>query len=251
MGGQALASTVIADAAAAGVYLSDEQWRLIARYRDLVLEWNEQFNLTAIREPAGVEQRLMLDAMRMVPVLDGWLARMNVTRPVRLVDVGSGAGFPGLVLKIVRPDLRIVLVEATGKKVRFLEHVIATLRLDHAEAIHARAEDVGHDQGYRERFDIATARAVASLPALLELCGPLLQTGGVAFFPKSLDLDQELAAGHRAAPLVGMVIEESTILPHSSTRLVTAVKMGYTPARFPRRPGLPAKEPLGGTDPAR
>ncbi|HEV2107194.1 MAG TPA: 16S rRNA (guanine(527)-N(7))-methyltransferase RsmG [Thermomicrobiales bacterium] len=251
MSGHALASSLIADAASFGLSLSADRWEQVARYRDLLLEWNDRFNLTAITEPAGVERRLILDALRMLPILDARVAAMTSKAAVRLVDVGTGAGFPGLALKIARPELDVTLVEATGKKVRFLEHVMVTLGLSGTRAIHARAEDLGHDPSHRAQYDIATARAVASLPALLELCAPLLHPGGLTLFPKSVELDEELEAGRRAAPLVGMTVEPSVILPDSSTRLVTAIKTGVTPSRFPRRAGIPAREPLGGAVPAR
>ncbi len=214
-------------------------------YRRLLLDWNGRFNLTAVTDPIEVERHLFLDALRMVPTLDALLARDGAD-PRRLVDVGSGAGFPGMVLKIVRPELDVTLIEATGKKVGFLAHVIAELGLAGAVALHGRAEELGHDPQHRTAYDLATARAVASLPALLELCAPLLRVGGYAFFPKGTDLAEELAAGERAAPLVGVRIVAAPIVADGTSRLVEVEKVAPTPARFPRRAGLPAHEPLGG-----
>lgn len=245
---RSLLSPIVADSAAIGIALTSVQADQLARYRDLLLAWNDRFNLTAIREPEQVERRLFLDALRMLPEID---RRVGDSTVQKVVDVGTGAGFPGLVFAIVRPSWSMTLIEATGKKVRFLEHVVQELGLPHVSPVHARAEDAGHDPVYRDAFDVAVARAVASLPALLELCAPLLRRGGVAIFPKSASIDEEVAAGRRAAPLVGMQLDGDEILPASSTRLITAVKTGNTPGRYPRRAGIPAREPLHGVVPAK
>jgi 16S rRNA (guanine527-N7)-methyltransferase len=213
-----------------------------AAYRDLLLRWNDRFNLTAIAEPDEVDRRLILDALLMLPAIDA--ATAGIATP-RRIDVGSGAGFPGLALKIARPNLVVTLVEATGKKVWFLRACVEELGLERVEARHARAEDLGHDPAYRGRFDLATARAVATLPALLELCMPFLRSGGRAFFPKGLNIAAELEAGRRAAPLVGARLAGAELLPGGRTTLVVAEKVAPTPARLPRRPGLPSREPLG------
>jgi 16S rRNA (guanine527-N7)-methyltransferase len=201
-----------------------------------------RFNLTAIDDPAEIDRRLILDALLMLPAIDAATAGIETSR---LIDVGSGAGFPGLALKIARPDLFVTLVEATGKKVGFLRTCIEELDLVGVEARHARAEDLGHDPAYRGRFDLATARAVAALPTLLELCMPFVRSGGRAFFPKGLNLAEELEAGRRAAPLVGARLTGAEILPGGQTTLVVAEKVAPTPARVPRRSGLPSREPLG------
>lgn len=240
--------SLAAASASIGVVLSREQHDRFTRYRRLLLAWNDRFNLTAVTDPIEVERRLFLDALRMVPALDDAIRRWGSgADSIALADVGSGAGFPGLALKIVRPALQVTLIEATGKKVAFLQSAIEDLRLDEAVAVHGRAEDIGRDPAYRARFEMVTARAVAALPALLELCVPLLRVGGRALLPKGTDLDDELRAGHRAAPVLGARIDGAVALPGSGTRLVTVTKTGDTPALYPRRPGIPAKEPLGGT----
>lgn len=235
--------------AAPYVTLDPEQVSLFDRYRQMLISWNDRFNLTAITEPDEIDRRLFLDALRMVPALDEAIARTGAKAMPRLADLGAGAGFPGLPLKIARPDLDVTLVEATGKKVRFLEAVISELRLDHAAAVHARAEEVGQDRAYRGRFDLVTARAVASLSVLFELAAPLLRIGGIALFPKGSAIGEELAYGIEAAKIVGLRVESADFLPASETRLVIATKIGETPRRYPRRPGLPNKEPLGGKAP--
>jgi len=231
-------------AASVGAPLNDEQLAQFAAYRDLLIEWNTRFNLTAVTAPHEIDRRLFVDALRMLPALDA-CGRGADGAGGRLVDVGSGAGFPGLPLKIARPGWDVALVEATGKKVAFLIHAIAALGLDGARAIHGRAEDLGHDPAHRGRYDVAVARAVAALPALLELCLPLLRRGGVALFPKGASIADELAAGERAASLLGGRVLGAATLPGGETRLVRVAKVGPTPTRFPRRAGLPAREPLG------
>ena len=233
-----------AAAARAGVVLDAEQLARFDVYRRLLLEWNARFNLTAVTDPIEVERRLFLDALLLVPTVDGLVAAGD-RDPPRLVDVGSGAGVPGLPLKIARPRLDVTLIEATGKKARFLAHVIAELGLGGAFAVHGRAEELAHDPAHRAAYDQATARAVASLPALLELCVPLLRVGGHALFPKGAAIAGELAAGERAAPLVGARVRSAEpVAP--GTCLVTVAKVAPTPRRFPRRAGIPAREPLGG-----
>jgi 16S rRNA (guanine527-N7)-methyltransferase len=154
-----------------------------------------------------------------------------------------------LVLKITRPDIDVTLVEATGKKVGFLEHAIRELKLSGTQAIHARSEELAHDRQHRARYDIVTARAVAALPTLLEFCIPFLRIGGHGIFPKGAEIADELAMGERAAPAVGARIVGSELLPTGEgepvTRMIIAVKIELTPDRFPRRAGVPVKDPLG------
>jgi 16S rRNA (guanine527-N7)-methyltransferase len=226
-------------------FLTPDQYAKVVAYRDLLLEWNQRFNLTAITDPELVERRLFLDAWQMLPAID----EATGGEAARLIDVGTGAGFPGLALKIARPALEVTLLEATGKKVSFLRHVIDALGLTGVEALHGRAEELAHDPARRERYDLATARAVAYLPAVIELCTPFLRIGGRALFPKSSDLDQELREGRRAAKTLGVTIVSADPLPEIEgeqvTRLVIVDRMERTPPRYPRRAGIPAREPLG------
>ncbi len=230
-----------------GVALDTEALARFARYRDLLLQWNAEHNLTAIRDAEGIERKLFLDALAMTPALDRALDR--APRPTagspRLVDVGAGAGFPGIPLKIARPDLNLTLIEATAKKVAFLNEVIADLGLDETRAVHGRAEDLGQDQAYRESYHVATARAVATLPVLLEYVIPMLNVGGTALLPKGLEIDDELRSGKRAAVALGAEIVSADRLPVAGTRLVVTVKVNRTPAAYPRRTGIPSRSPLG------
>jgi 16S rRNA (guanine527-N7)-methyltransferase len=236
------------DAAAAhlGVILDPVASRRLGRYRDLLQERNRQFNLTAIHDPHEIERRLFLDALAMIPSLDGIVGqRQSPGQTPRLIDVGSGAGFPGLVLKIVRPQLDVTLIDATAKKVGILAEVIADLQLEAVHAVHGRAEELGQDRAYRQRFDVATARAVAVLPVLLEYVVPFLDVGGVALLPKGVQIADELRQGRRAAAQLGAQIVATETLPVGATRLVVARKVASTPAAYPRRIGAPSQTPLG------
>ena len=231
-------------AAAIGVPLSPPQLTQFASYRALLLEWNARFNLTAITDPAAIEERLFWDALLLLSELDA-LAHDHAPT---LVDIGSGAGFPALPLAIMRPAWSFTLIEATGKKVAFLTAAIAVLALPRVTAVHGRAEDVARDPARRGSWQLATARAVASVPALIELTMPLLRVGGHAVLPKGLELAAELAAGERAADLVGARLERANRVPGTATRIVVVTKTRATPAAYPRRPGIPAREPLGMAD---
>lgn len=222
---------------------SDGQFRLRV-FRDLLLEWNERFNLTAIREPDAVDRVLLLDALRMLPALDAAASESGLRQP-SLIDIGSGGGLPAIPLAICRPTLDVTMVEATGKKVGFLREVIDTIDLGNARAIHARAEELARSNDERERYDLASARAVASLPALVELVAPFLRVGGIALFPKGLAIAGELPAARFACREVGCELVGAVPLAGGETMLVTIRKTSETPNRYPRRPGLPARQPLG------
>lgn len=227
--------------------LPDEAKEQLRTYRDLILHWNQRFNLTAVTDPEAADHRLTGDALRLVPVIDDVLAK----RPnaFRMIDLGTGAGLPGLVLKIARPQLDVTLVDATHKKVRFVQHVIDELGLTGVRTIHGRAEDLGHMIDYRQQFAIGTARAVAALPTLLELLLPLLETDAAFILPKGGDIEDELKQGKRAAHTLGGRIEHAELLPGTPdepvTRVVRGVKIASTPSRYPRRAGIPNREPLG------
>src|SRR5579864_4234060 len=178
-----------------GLELTEQQLEQFLRYRQELLDWNRRINLTAITEPEEVLLKHFLDSLSLLIVYD---------RPkAQLLDIGAGAGFPGLPLKIVQPQWHVVLLEATGKKVTFLQHNIETLQLKNVVAVHGRAEELAHKAGYRASFDVVTARAVASLPTLLEYAAPFCRVGGQIILPKKGDVAEELAQGKLAARHLG------------------------------------------------
>lgn len=230
-----------------GVALDDLQVERLANYRDRLHQANAVTNLTAVRDPASIDRRLILESLRLVaPIRAG----MEVSSGRRsLLDIGTGGGVPGMVLAIALPDVQVFLLDATGKKVAFLDRAIDELGLTNASTIHARAEELGHNPAYRKAFDVVTARAVATVPVLLELGLPFLKQGGHLVLPKGAGIERELDPGIRAAAILGGTLVSWNLLPASEsgieTRLVIARKTSPTPMAFPRRTGLPARSPLG------
>ncbi|MFA6050789.1 MAG: 16S rRNA (guanine(527)-N(7))-methyltransferase RsmG [Candidatus Paceibacterota bacterium] len=168
-------------------------------YLTVLLEWNEKMNLTGIKDPEDIWRKHFLDSLTVLEAIPA------STR--RVIDIGTGAGFPGLPLAIVRPDLEVVLLEATGKKVKFLEHVILTLGLKNVTAIHGRAELVSKEKMHRERFDVVLARAVAMLPVIAGYALPFLKKGGVLIAQKKLSTDEKLASEEEVVKLGGSMKE--------------------------------------------
>ncbi len=236
---------LVTGAAALGIALDAGQVERFARYRQLLLEWNARFNLTAITDPAEVVTRHFLDSLT---VALGVPPALRAGTP-RVLDVGAGAGFPGLALMIAFPQWLVTLLEATGKKVRFLEAVIAEMGATNVRAIAGRAEDLAHQPAYRAAYDVVTARAVAALPTLLEYCAPFAAVGGWLILPKKGDLAAELAQGERAAPQLGTRMLDPlpiTVPPLDDGRvLVLARQERRCPPQYPRAAGAPAKKPLG------
>ena len=225
------------------IELTAQQWEQFERYRQELLDWNERINLTAIKDPEEVLIIHFLDSLSLLMAYD---------RPqTRLLDIGAGAGFPGLPLKIVRPAWQVVLLEATGKKVTFLQHVIETLQLKDVAAVHGRAEELAHKPEYRAKFDLVTARAVASLPTLLEYAAPYCRVGGQIILLKKGEIADELARGKRAAKEVGASLKADIVvnLPglDDGRRLLVWEQQKKCPAQFPRSGSLMAKKPLGET----
>src|SRR5216684_7045764 len=216
-----------------GLELTEQQLEQFLRYRQELLDWNRRINLTAITDPGEVLIKHFLDSLSLLLVYD---------RPAaHLLDIGAGAGFPGLPLKIVRPQWHVVLLEATGKKVGFLQHVIETLQLEDVMAVHGRAEELAHKTEYRDSFDMVTARAVASLSTLLEYAAPFCRVGGQIIFPKKGDLTTELAQGKRAALQVGARFKADVpvTLPglEDGRRLLVWEQIRECAAEFPRSGG--------------
>ncbi len=224
-----------------GISLARRQVEAFAWYASELAAWNARFNLTAITDPSAIEIKHFLDSLTCVLAMR--------PRPAgRAVDVGSGAGFPGLPLKIAFPQLQMTLVESTGKKAEFCRRVADELGLQGVEVVHARAEEVGHRPQHRQAYDWALARAVAQLPVLVEYLLPLLKLGGKAVAQKGETGPAEAHAAEGALRLLGGRVAQliSVELPHvAETRyLVVVEKIAATPPEYPRRPGMPAKNPL-------
>ncbi len=243
---------LVRHAAELGIRLSPRQVQAFQTYRRELLEWNKRFNLTAITQEEHIEIRHFLDsltclvAMRQVGAMLGQAPRGAT--PLRLLDVGSGAGFPGIPLRIVCPHWRVTLLEATGKKVRFLEHLRQVLGLGDLEILHGRAEDWAKDAAHREQYDWVAARAVAEMPALAELTLPFARLGGYVLAMKGETAEAEVAQAERAFRILGGELAKiiKIALPGlvEERRLVIVRKIASTPEAYPRRPGIPAKRPL-------
>jgi 16S rRNA (guanine527-N7)-methyltransferase len=208
-------------------------------YRELI-DWNTRVNLTAISDREQVIVKHFMDSLSLATVL-------HPTASASLVDIGAGAGFPGIPLKIAFPALQLTLLEATRKKVEFLNHVIARLGLPDTRAVQARAEDWGKDPAHRERFDYAVARAVADLPVLLEYALPLVRVGGAFIAQKGIAVQPEIERAEPALRLLGGRVREvvPVQLPGLEPRhLVVVDKTAPTPAGYPRRAGLPERKPI-------
>jgi 16S rRNA (guanine527-N7)-methyltransferase len=238
----------LADGARAlNLRLTAEQQAAFQLYYEELVAWNRKFNLTAITEYEQVQIRHFLDSLSCL--LAGEVRQALSHAGARLIDVGSGAGFPGIPLKLVCPSARLTLLEATGKKVTFLEHMIGRLGLGGVTAIHARAEELAHDPAHREGYDLALARAVAELPVVAEYTLPFCKVGGWVVAQKGEAGAAEAWSAEKAIGLLGgelrrVVPVELPGLPEERS-LVVLAKVSPTPASYPRRPGMPGKRPLG------
>jgi 16S rRNA (guanine527-N7)-methyltransferase len=251
--------TVLAEGAAGlGLPLSAAQLGQFQAYYATLVEWNARMNLTAITEPEAVQVRHFLDSLTVAAALLRWegtppgppvYPAVFQAGGAGLADLGAGAGFPGVPLKILWPQMPLTLVESVGKKTTFLTHLAGVLGLTGVEVVTGRAEALGQDKRHRGRYDVVTARAVAALPVLAEYGLPLCRVGGALLAPKKGDIAPELAAATRAAPLVGGGPPQAFAfrLPgDAADRLVFVLpKVRPTPPGYPRRVGLPDKKPLG------
>ncbi len=237
---------LVDNARALGLRLDPQQQDAFQRYYEELVTWNRAFNLTAITDYEQVQIRHFLDSMSCLLAEE---SRRALGRPAaRVIDVGTGAGFPGIPLKLVCRSAHLTLLEATRKKVTFLEHIISTLGLRSVTAIHARAEELAHEPAHRQRYDLALARAVAELPVVVEYTLPFCKIGGWVVAQKGEAGAAEAWSAERAIRLLGgelrrVVPVELPGLPEDRS-LVVIEKVSPTPDRYPRRPGIPGKRPL-------
>jgi 16S rRNA (guanine527-N7)-methyltransferase len=228
-----------------GVTLTTDQIELFSRYAAELVEWNRRMNLTGVADPRGIAVRHIADCL---VCLGAPPPRSGDSEALRCVDIGSGAGLPGVPLAIARPACSLLLVEATGKKARFLQHVAEVLPLPNVAVASRRVEDVGRDPDTRGHFDLAVSRAVASVAVLVEYAMPLLEVGGLLVALKGASGDEETReASDALATLGGAVVEiEPYSLPgvEGLRQRVVIEKVRPTPERYPRRAGVPARKPL-------
>lgn len=221
------------------IEFSNIQIEKFYKYMNLLIEWNEKINLTAITEPKEIIMKHFIDSLTILKDIKG----KNT-----LVDVGTGAGFPGIPLKIMNEEIKITLLDSLNKRINFLNEVINQLDLKNIETIHSRVEESGKNKKYRESFDIATARAVANLATLSEYMLPLVKVGGKSICMKGSEVSEEVQNSKKAISILGGEIEniDNFQLPKSDMmrNIVIIKKVKTTPIKYPRKPGTPAKEPI-------
>jgi 16S rRNA (guanine527-N7)-methyltransferase len=234
---------------ALGIPLDVQQLAQFELYYRQLVEWNSKFNLTAITDYTEVQIKHFLDCLVALPLIAEEIGEaVPPERPLHLLDVGTGAGFPGIPLKIAAPRLKVTLMDGTGKKITFLREVIAKLELAHVDVVQGRAEEMGHSPSYRGQFDLVTARAVASLNTLVEYLLPLVRRGGLAVIYKGASAPQEFIEARKAIDLLGgeTVRLAPVKVPFLAEQrfLLLIKKQQPTPDRYPRGQGLPRKKPL-------
>lgn len=223
-----------------GIILSENQLLQFEKYYELLVEWNAFMNLTAITEHEEVLKKHFLDSLSIVKAV-------NMKDIHTIMDIGTGAGFPGIPLKISYPHLKVLLLDSLGKRVKFLNHVIEELGLKDISAIHGRAEDFARQPEYRESFDLCVSRAVANLSSLSEYCIPYTKKDNLFISYKSGKIEEELESAKRAISLLGGKVENLcrfTLTDAGERTLVVIRKEKLTPKRYPRKAGMPSKEPL-------
>ena len=227
-----------------GLHLSPEQLEQFQSYYRELVDWNRRVNLTSITGYEEVQVKHFLDSLTVALVMKP----PEALGSLRIIDVGTGAGLPGMPLRILWPGIRLVLLEATAKKAKFLEHLAAELGLNDVEIVVGRAEEVAHDARYREKFELVLSRAVAALPVLAELTLPFCALGGSLVAQKSGAIDQEVGRASRAITVLGGRLREVRavgLVEFADRRcLVVIDKIKPTPPEYPRRPGMPAKRPI-------
>lgn len=223
-----------------GVSLDDTAIKRLNAYGNLLLEWNEKINLTAITAPEEVLYKHFYDCILLFKFAE-------IPEGASLIDVGTGAGFPGLVLKIVRPDIKVTLLDSLNKRLIFLNTVIEELGLTGVRTVHLRAEEAGKAKDHREAYDFATARAVAAMPILLEYCTPLVKNGGQFIAMKGPSAEAELAECANAIKQLGVKMTSiicETLTGNEQRMFVGFEKISQTPPKYPRKPAVLSKQPL-------
>ncbi len=220
------------------IELTEKQVKQFYNYMNLLIEWNNKINLTAITEPKEIILKHFVDCATINKFID----------ENKVLDIGTGAGFPGIPLKIINEDLEITLADSLNKRIKFLDIVIETLELNKIETIHARAEELAKNKKYRQSYDIVVSRAVAALNVLLEYTTPFIKVGGKVICMKGNNVEEEIKESKNAIKILGtkMLPVEKVVLPDTeiTRNIITVEKIKNTPAKYPRKAGTPAKEPL-------
>ncbi len=222
-----------------GISIDEQALARLDKYAALLCEWNEKINLTAITDPEGIVIKHFLDCALL-------LSKVDIQKVAKVVDVGTGAGFPGMVLKILRPDIELTLMDGLNKRLVFLNEVAISLGLD-VKTVHLRAEEAGKNPNYREKFDLVTARAVAELRTLYEYCLPLCKVGGVFCAMKGPSAEEELKNAVKAAKILGggrAEIKTETLTGAEVRTFVITKKISQTPPKYPRASAKISKQPL-------
>ena len=234
-----------------GIDIDGAQVDQFRRYCDLLIDWRRRVNLTAVKAPDAIVEQLFIRSFRIAVPAGGSVSTAGWFAGRRIIDIGSGAGIPGLPLKLVLPNAEVTLLEANRKKCDFMEHVIADLGLSGVSVLNLRAEDAAHLEDHRENYDLATARSVAKLSVLAEYVLPFVQLGGVAVLPKGPERDAVQAESEEsslAADMMGAAPAIIQPVAHPGTsptdHIIYWLKVQSTPERYPRRPGIPAKRPI-------
>lgn len=227
-----------------GIQLDDEQMNQFLKYYDLLTEWNRFMNLTAITDYKEVIQKHFVDSLSIIKVID----IEYLQEDKHLIDIGTGAGFPGIPIKIVFPKLKITLLDSLNKRIKFLNEVIGGLKLKDIEAIHGRAEDYARHEQYREQYDVCVSRAVANLSTLSEYSLPFVKTGGYFISYKAENIEEEIKNSKNAVTLLGGNIDKIVRfnLPDTDIKRAFIIirKEKLTNKKYPRKSGIPSKEPL-------
>jgi 16S rRNA (guanine527-N7)-methyltransferase len=227
-----------------GLHLMPQQLEQFEVYYRELIYWNKHVNLTAITGYEEVQVKHFLDSLTVIEAIKP----VNTVKSLNIIDVGTGAGMPGIPLKIVFPEIKLTLLEATAKKTKFLEHMVEKLGLKDVTIVVGRAEEVAHNYQYREKFEVVLSRAVASLPALVELTLPFCASGGLFIAQKKGDIGEEIEQSHKAIMMMGGRLREIRTIalkePDDQRCLVIIDKIKATPEKYPRRPGMPEKRPL-------
>ena len=221
------------------VQFTEEQLQKFYKYMNLLIEWNKKINLTAIIEPEDIVLKHFIDSLTILPFID---------KNKKIIDIGTGAGFPGIPVSIMRNDVDMTLLDSLNKRINFLNEVIKILNLKNVNTIHSRIEDLAKNKKYRETYDIATSRAVANLSTLSEYMIPMIKTRGISICMKGSDIEEEINKSKKAVDILGGKFKkiEKFTLPNSDQKrtIILIEKEKSTPLKYPRKAGTPSKEPL-------